>query len=301
MPAAVSAPLAADVLREREARERPRAAWLAGAAGLLQIGSGLGAGIVQRDMPVVTALDTLRVAAGGSVTGRDGLRSEQFRFLDDHFAAFVGLSIVQAISFLLFGYALLLIFRAASGRAPGRTITGPLAIMGGAGMAIGGILSQVGSMVAVSDAVAAQQWTLTPAANSVALFGQTVSFFGSFLLAAAAIMVSLAAMRTGLFTRFLGILGVMVGVLTLLPIPPLRAGAIFLQALWLLFVAFALLGRGRAGLPPAWAAGEAIPWPSPPPRGQAAAAGPRVAPAGPREERTGAPSPATSKKKRKRR
>jgi len=296
-------PLDSGVLLAREARERPLAAWAAGAAGLLQIGSGIGAGVVQRDMPAVSSLETLQVAAGGAVNGRAGLRSEQFRFLDDHFAAFVALSVVQALSFLLFGYALLLIFRAASGRAPGRAITGPLAIAGAVGMAVGGVLSQVGSMVAVRDAVAAQQWTLTPAANSVALTGQTISFFGSFVLAAAAIMISLAAMRTGLFTRFLGILGVMVGVLTLLPIPPLRAGAIFLQALWLIFVAVGLHGIGRAGLAPGWAAGKAVPWPSPPPRGQqAAAARGRVAPAGPAPQRTAAPSPSTSaKKKRKRR
>lgn len=300
-PAAAS-PLDPGVLLARETRERPLAAWTAGAAGVLQLGSGLGAGVVQRDMPVVSSLETLRVAAGGAVTGRPGLRSEQFRFLDDHFAAFVALSVVQALSFLLFGYALLLIFRAASGRAPGRAVTGPLAIAGAVGMAVGGVLSQVGSMVAVRDAVAAQQWTLTPDANSVALTGQTISFFGSFLLAAAAIMISLAAMRTGLFTRFLGILGVMVGVLTLLPIPPLRAGAIFLQALWLIFVAVGLHGIGRAGLAPGWSEGKAVPWPSPPPRGQQGAARGRVAAAGPAPERTATPSPSTSaKKKRKRR
>ena len=33
--------------------------------------------------------------------------------------------------------------------------------------------------------------------------------------------------------------------------------------LWFVYLAFLLLGRVPGGRPPAWAAGEAIPWPSP--------------------------------------
>jgi hypothetical protein len=64
------------------------------------------------------------------------------------------------------------------------------------------------------------------------------------------------AMRTGLLTRFWGSLGMALGVATLLGLLP------FLL-IWLLYVAFMVLGKVPGGRPPAWAAGEAIPWPTP--------------------------------------
>jgi hypothetical protein len=64
------------------------------------------------------------------------------------------------------------------------------------------------------------------------------------------------AMRVGLLTRFWGSLGIAVGVAALLLIP---------QFTMIFFIYFALLlvGKLPRGRPPAWAAGEAVPWPSP--------------------------------------
>jgi hypothetical protein len=68
---------------------------------------------------------------------------------------------------------------------------------------------------------------------------------------------SLWAMRTGLLTRFWGSLGMVAGVAFLL-------GPLFVIALvWLLYIAVMLLGKIPGGRPPAWAAGEAVPWPTP--------------------------------------
>lgn len=64
------------------------------------------------------------------------------------------------------------------------------------------------------------------------------------------------AMRTGLLTRFWGSLGMALGIATLLGLLP------FLL-IWLLYVAFMVLGKVPGGRPPAWASGEAIPWPTP--------------------------------------
>ena len=63
-------------------------------------------------------------------------------------------------------------------------------------------------------------------------------------------------MRTGLLTRFWGALGMALGVGTLLGLLP------FLL-IWLVYFAFLVLGLVPGGRPPAWAAGEAIPWPTP--------------------------------------
>jgi hypothetical protein len=64
------------------------------------------------------------------------------------------------------------------------------------------------------------------------------------------------AMRVGLLTRFWGSLGIALGAAALL---------LLIQFSLIWFVYFGLLAAGwiPRGRPPAWAAGEAIPWPTP--------------------------------------
>ncbi len=73
------------------------------------------------------------------------------------------------------------------------------------------------------------------------------------------LLVSLNAMRAGLLTRFLGILGVVSGVVLVFPqLIPLP----LIQSFWLIALGLMLLGRSRTPLPPAWRTGSAEPWPS---------------------------------------
>jgi hypothetical protein len=134
---------------------------------------------------------------------------------------------------------------------------------------------------------------------------QLLLTLGTLSVAGAFIMVSLRSMRVGLLTRMMGIVGILSGVLFLIPLTPLPV----VQALWLVFFGAMLLGFGGRPLPEAWTAGEARPWPPrqpatrqarQPPRGlrpRGAAASPPVpAPAAPR-----GPSPSASKKRKRRR
>ena len=63
----------------------------------------------------------------------------------------------------------------------------------------------------------------------------------------------LYAMRVGLLTRFWGSLGMALGAVSFL----------FFQFALLWFVYLGILLLRRDSLPPAWAAGEPIPWPTP--------------------------------------
>jgi hypothetical protein len=74
--------------------------------------------------------------------------------------------------------------------------------------------------------------------------------------AVALVYTCLWAMRVGLLTRFWGSLGIALGVASLL---------LFVQFSLILFIylGFLLVGRLPGGRPPAWAAGEAVPWPTP--------------------------------------
>ena len=71
------------------------------------------------------------------------------------------------------------------------------------------------------------------------------------------VLVALNAMRAGLLSRFLGILGIIVGVLTVL-----FRGAGIIEAFWLIALGALFLDRWPNGRGPAWGEVEAIPWPS---------------------------------------
>jgi hypothetical protein len=102
---------------------------------------------------------------------------------------------------------------------------------------------------------------------------------GGLALAFSLVYSCLNALRTGLLTRFWGSLGIALGV---------AAGLGLFQFTLLWFVYFGLFVAGwvPGGRPPAWAAGEAIPWPTP---GEKAAAELAPKPEDP-EDPTGASS-----------
>ena len=75
-------------------------------------------------------------------------------------------------------------------------------------------------------------------------------------LAFALVYTCLYAMRVGLLTRFWGALGMAVGAAALLLL-------IQFALIWFIYFGLLTLGWLPRGRPPAWAAGEAIPWPTP--------------------------------------
>jgi len=88
-----------------------------------------------------------------------------------------------------------------------------------------------------------------------ALFGGTIA------LAFAYVIISLNAMRAGLLSRFMGILGIIVGALIVLPLLP--QGVPIVQIFWLAALGMLFLGYWPGGRGPAWETGEATPWPAP--------------------------------------
>jgi len=83
-----------------------------------------------------------------------------------------------------------------------------------------------------------------------------VELVGGLALAFALAYCSLHALRTGLLTRFWGSLGIALGVAVLLGLLPIAL-------IWFAYIGLLIAGWVPNGRPPAWAAGEAIPWPSP--------------------------------------
>jgi len=92
---------------------------------------------------------------------------------------------------------------------------------------------------------------------SLAPIATGLGIAGALGFAVALLYTGLWAMRTGLLARFWGSLAMVAGIAFLL-------GPLFLVTL-VFFVYFGLLALGvvPGGKPPAWEAGEAIPWPTP--------------------------------------
>jgi hypothetical protein len=96
---------------------------------------------------------------------------------------------------------------------------------------------------------AISEQTLTNVAEGFSLGGRLG-------LAVSLLYTCLFAMRVGLLSRFWGSLGMALGAAALL-------GLVLFLVIWFIYFAILLLGRLPGGRPPAWAAGEAIPWPTP--------------------------------------
>src|SRR3954463_10733847 len=73
----------------------------------------------------------------------------------------------------------------------------------------------------------------------------------------ATVMISMNAMRAGLLSRFMGVLGVILGVLFVLPL----IASPIIQLFWLLALGLLLIDKWPGGRGPAWETGEAEPWP----------------------------------------
>lgn len=102
------------------------------------------------------------------------------------------------------------------------------------------------------DDAAANARSDASAAAAAAGFG----FAGVFGLAIALFYVGLWSMRTGLLGRFWGSLGMALGVAIIFGLLPLAL-------VWFIYLGLLISGRLPGGRPPAWKAGEAIPWPTP--------------------------------------
>jgi hypothetical protein len=276
-----------------EARTRNRQAGLALAAGILLL------------LAVVIQIGGPHVSVNEKTLG---LITEHKRATRD----LIG-SVVAALSLFALGWTLLWLWDAARARDPNLRpwFMGWIAGGGAVIQAIGVIVYAAAFGNAASDFVShgSQTW---PEANTllsggVLVAAQIANYFGLLLLAVGIVLISLNAMRVGLLTRFLGYLGIIAGVLTIIPLVPIP----IIEAYWLLALAYLLSGRWPSGVPPAWSSGRAERWPSSAElraaRGQAPARGGRVKPAPePVPEPVGAPAPATTrsttpKRKRKRR
>jgi hypothetical protein len=246
-----------------EARQRPRAAAAAVLAAILSLAADLWTNSIVSGAPKAGFLDSLARAAQSGPLGRlPSLRTPYFQFIDDHSTVLVLANVVKALGFIALAWALTFLVAAVRARRP--EISRPfiyLALIGAVLSAVAGIGFWAAYEHAISSFLSGPH-TVDRAADagsgSVLLTSQVIGLVGQLALAAGYVFVSLNAMRAGLLTRFMGILGCIIGVLVVIPLGPLPV----VQTFWLLALGVLFLGRWPAGTPPAWTSGRAEAWPS---------------------------------------
>lgn len=193
--------------------------------------------------------------------------TELLRDFHDASGSLLGAAILNAMALALVAAPLFYLFHAASARSPrvrrglaGVVIAGPLFLGaaeifqwialnaasndfatpgGGAGVPIG----------EYADSLIRDQTTFSIA--------QGLSFAGVIGFVVGTVYTSLWAMRVGLLTRFMGTLGMALAASVLL----LGAQTLVALMLWFVYLGMIILGKTPRGKrPPAWDAGEAIPW-----------------------------------------
>jgi hypothetical protein len=247
-----------------EARWRGRAALVAAAAGVLTLGGQIASNIALRDLPRVTLVEGLRNAIDRGGQTKVGLKAPQVVFLSDHAVSIVLSAVAIALGLAALGAALVYLYETTKYRRPETPSPSRLLAALGAGLAaVGGLVQQVVLAVKAHDFAHAADHSRT-AVNDVlqsawVLGPATLQFLGTAVLGVAVIIIVLNAMRSGLLTRFMGVLGMIVGGLTIFPrISPLPV----VPGFWMVALGILIAGRWPSGMPPAWETGEAHPWPT---------------------------------------
>ncbi|HEY5144780.1 MAG TPA: hypothetical protein VII98_14870 [Solirubrobacteraceae bacterium] len=248
-----------------EAANRTKASIAAWVAAALALGGGIVTSLAYSALPaypdkVVTITDAMGdLAAGRTIPA--GRAAAQLLWISDHPAALTIGPLLTALSALLVFGVLAYLFEAVKARAL-RFGRSPLIFA-----AIGAVAYGVGTaVVGIGRVVAAGNFSPTGTnADAVDALGSgpiavgtVLQLLGSFSLGFAFIMIALNAMRVGLLTRFMGVLGMIVGATFVLPLD--QQGII--RSFWLLAIGFLFAGRWPRGAPPAWRSGQAEPWPS---------------------------------------
>jgi hypothetical protein len=256
-------PATADETLADEARRRKQAGALAIAAGLLTIVSGALAAIVYSDKPTIALIDALRehLSANPPVPG---LKVRQALFYDTNAVKVILVSVLLALAAIAMGLALSHLYRSTKARRPEMpSIAIVTAIAGACIVAVSELAIAISIVVEVHKLAASAHPTAAAARDALepqtALVAGALRQLGVVVLGAGWIIIALNAMNVGLLTRFMGVLGIIVGGLFIIP---LGASLPIVQAFWLVALGALFLGYWPPGLPPAWVTGEAQPWPT---------------------------------------
>lgn len=212
-----------------------------------------------------TVAASLYVSSSIDTTPAADNTRDLLRTVDEQSSVFTTGAVLSGIGGLLLAVVLWYLYKATKARRPElQTAALVLAIVGPILLAVAGVLVQLNLVDRAGEFVdlQARMQTETRADDLVAdrpVLIQSLGLSGALALAFATIMIAQNAMRVGLLTKFLGILGIVVGALYVLGmIFPL--GTDVIRLFWLIAVGLVILGWWPGGRGPTWETGVAEEW-----------------------------------------
>jgi hypothetical protein len=263
-------PATPDETLAEEAGRRTKAAASAFAAGVLTLAGALITLKAASDFPAVRLLDTLRYALATEPATGPGPVARKVLYFDDHVAQVVAVQVVPSLATALVGVALTSLYLSTRARNPQIGKLPLIAAIAGAVLVvvpgIVGVVALVLDAGTFADAATHSEQAARDVLDSpVAGAAYTLVQLGTLAIGMAFALTALNAMRVGLLTRFMGVLGIIAGALVVLSVlffVSVEGGLPFVRIFWLLALGALFLGRWPGGMPPAWVTGEAQPWPT---------------------------------------
>jgi hypothetical protein len=257
-------------IQQRTAVESERRARLgvpAAAGGVLYLLSGIILNATLKELPTVGIVQGLTPALHGQGNPAVSPRAPEVRYLDHHAFGVVAGSTLSAVAVAALTLVLLFIAQSTTFRRPETWVASrPLVLVGGVGVAL---LNLVHEGVLVIEAhkfttgtdfssKAVDKALLTTGGGGILL--GLLGLIAALALAVGMIAVMVGSMRAGLLPRWVSVLGILSGLLFL---PFFNAPTLqLIPTFWLVATGILLMERWPNGDPPAWASGEARPWPT---------------------------------------
>ncbi|HWX44192.1 MAG TPA: hypothetical protein VNY52_02600 [Solirubrobacteraceae bacterium] len=259
-------------IRERVAYESERRVRLgvpAVAGGVLYLLGGITVSATLKALPTVGVLQGLAPALRGEANPAVSPGAAEVRFISHHAFGLVAGNVLQALAVLFLVLVLLFLLGTIRFRRPQTSsLAHPLVLGGGAVMVLVSIVHPAAQAVNANNFTAGHDFS-TEAVNQALTHGalleatQYLGLLGGLTLAAGTVIVMLGGSRTGILPRWMMMLGIFSALLAFTPFGlALGSAQQLIPSFWMVGIGILLMGRWPGGDPPAWAAGEARPWPS---------------------------------------
>ena len=256
-------------ISERVAHESDRRRRLsvpAFAGGVLYLLSGIIISATLNGAPTVGLLQGIEPALSGVANPAVSPRAAEVRFIGHHALPLIAGSVLAGIAIGGLTLVLLLLIDATRFRRPQSwSATRPLVLFGGVAVAVVSIAHQVLSAILTHHFIVGHDFSghaveLALTKGSANVISDYLDLLAGLTLAAGMIGTMVGAMRVGLLTRWVGVLGIFTGVLIFLPIGGATLEVV--PAFWMVAMGMLYAERWPNGDPPAWTSGEARPWPT---------------------------------------
>jgi NADH:ubiquinone oxidoreductase subunit 6 (subunit J) len=249
-----------------ETERRARLGVPVAAGGVLYLLSGIILTSTLKGIPTVGVLQGLAPALRGEANPAESPRAAEVRFQSHHSFGLLASSVLAALAYGAIVLVLLFLLRSLRFRRPQ---TGEaarwLALVGGSAVAVLSVITAILLAVKAHHFATGHDFSVhavevaTMKGNGLFTTLAYLTPLAGIALAAGMIMTVLGGSRVGLLPRWMAMVGGVAAVLLLLP----SAGYLdVVPAFWMVSIGILLLERWPSGDPPAWASGEAVPWPS---------------------------------------